>query len=120
VVYSTEPPGDVKLLPLPEEEFRKGNVKELGVLEDFRVRILPVLGEEITKNFSFEFLPDCIIIPGSLPSIFGLHAATYVLCELAGKPISNPLPVKNRRKLYEKMNRDLQLREQRITGEMIK
>jgi len=119
VVYSTEPPGDVKLLPLPEEEFRKGDVKELGVLEDFRVRILPVLGE-ITKNFSFEFFPNCLVIPGSLPSIFGLHAATYVLCELAGKPISNPLPVKNRRKLYEKMNRDLQLREQRITGEMIK
>ena len=44
VVYSTETPGDVKLLPLPEGEFQKGNVKELGVLEDFRVRILPVLG----------------------------------------------------------------------------
>ena len=46
VVYSTEAPGDVKLLPLPEGEFQKGNVKELGVLEDFRVRILPVLGED--------------------------------------------------------------------------
>lgn len=45
VVYSTEPPSDVKLLPLPEEEFQKGDVKELGVLEDFRVRILPVLGK---------------------------------------------------------------------------
>ena len=44
VVYSTEVPGDVKLLPLPEEEFQKGNVKELGVFDDFRVRILPVLG----------------------------------------------------------------------------
>lgn len=45
VVYSTEVPGDVKLLPLPEEEFKKGDVKELGVFDDFRVRILPVLGE---------------------------------------------------------------------------
>jgi tRNA A37 threonylcarbamoyladenosine dehydratase len=44
VVYSTEVPGDVKLLPLPEEEFQKGNVKELGVFDDFRVRILPVFG----------------------------------------------------------------------------
>ena len=44
VVYSTEVPGEVKLLPLPEEEFQKGNVKELGVFDDFRVRILPVLG----------------------------------------------------------------------------
>ena len=49
VVYSTEAPGDVKLLPLPEEEFQKGNVKELGVLEDFRVRILPVLGEDSVR-----------------------------------------------------------------------
>ena len=61
-----------------------------------------------------------LVPPGSLPSIFGLHAATYVLCELAGKPIANPLPVKNRRKLYEKMNRDLQLREQKIMNEIIK
>ena len=45
VVYSTEVPGEIKLLPLPEEEFQKGNVKELGVFDDFRVRILPVLGE---------------------------------------------------------------------------
>ncbi len=44
VVYSTEVPSDVKLLPLPEEEFQKGAVKELGVFDDFRVRILPVLG----------------------------------------------------------------------------
>lgn len=44
VVYSTEVPSDVKLLPLPEEEFQKGSVKELGVFDDFRVRILPVLG----------------------------------------------------------------------------
>jgi len=99
VVYSTEVPGDVKLLPLPEEEFQKGDVKELGVFDDFRVRILPVLGP--------------------LPSIFGLHIATYILCELAEKPISNPLPIKNRRKLYERMLRDLLQREQKFTGEII-
>jgi len=44
-VYSTEVPGDVKLLPLPEEEFKKGSVKELQAFDDFRVRILPVLGK---------------------------------------------------------------------------
>lgn len=44
VVYSTEVPGEVKLLPLPDEEFEKGAVHELGALDDFRVRILPVLG----------------------------------------------------------------------------
>jgi tRNA threonylcarbamoyladenosine dehydratase len=45
VVYSTEVPGPVKLLPLPDEEFEKGKVHELGAFDDFRVRILPVLGE---------------------------------------------------------------------------
>lgn len=95
VVYSTEVPGDVKLLPLPEEEFAKG-VHELSVLDNFRVRILPVLGP--------------------LPSIFGLYATTYVLCELAGRPIQNPLPVKNRKKLYERLLRDLLVRESRLIG----
>ncbi|RDB17094.1 tRNA threonylcarbamoyladenosine dehydratase [Hypsizygus marmoreus] len=99
VVYSTEVPGDVRLLPLPEEEFEKGPVKELGVFDDFRVRILPVLGP--------------------LPSIFGLNAATYILCELAGKPILNPLPIKNRKKLYERLLRDLLHRETKLTGETI-
>lgn len=44
VVYSTEVPGDVTLLPLPEDEFEKGKVGELAAIDDFRVRILPVLG----------------------------------------------------------------------------
>ncbi|KAF9497490.1 hypothetical protein BDN71DRAFT_1387472 [Pleurotus eryngii] len=99
VVYSTEVPGDVKLLPLPEEEFQKGPVKELGFFDDFRVRILPVIGP--------------------LPSIFGLNIATYILCGLAGKPILNPLPIKNRKKLYERLLRDLLHRESKLTGEII-
>ncbi|KAG0703571.1 hypothetical protein DFH29DRAFT_998396 [Suillus ampliporus] len=99
VVYSTEVPGDVKLLPLPEEEFQKGNVKELGIYDDFRVRILPVLGP--------------------LPSLFGLNIATYILCEMAGKPILNPLPIKNRKKLYERLLRDLLHRESKFVGQPI-
>ncbi|KAH7928885.1 ubiquitin-protein ligase molybdopterin-converting factor [Leucogyrophana mollusca] len=99
VVYTTEVPGDVKLLPLPEEEFQKGDVKELGVFDDFRVRILPVLGP--------------------LPSMFGLHIATYILCELAKKPILNPLPIKNRRKLYERLLRDFLHRESKLIGQTI-
>ena len=50
VVYSTEVPGEVGLLPLREEEFRKGDVKELGVFDDFRVRILPVLGACLSRR----------------------------------------------------------------------
>ncbi|KAE9402666.1 hypothetical protein BT96DRAFT_1017423 [Gymnopus androsaceus JB14] len=99
VVYSTEVPGDVKLLPLDEEEFKKGPVKELGVFDDFRVRILPVLGP--------------------LPSIFGLHIATYILCELAGKPILNPLAIKGRRKLYERLWKDLLHREEKLAGQTL-
>lgn len=99
VVYSTEVPGNVKLLPLPEEEFEKGNVKELNAFDDFRVRILPVLGP--------------------LPCMFGLHIASYIICDLAKKPILNPLPIKNRRKLYERLLRDLLHRESKLLGEQI-
>jgi hypothetical protein len=54
VVYSTEVPGEVKLLPLPEDEFKKGSVKELQAFDDFRVRILPVIG--------MSYPPACILI----------------------------------------------------------
>lgn len=43
--YSTEKPRpDLGLLPLDEEEFQKGKVDELHAMQNFRVRILPVLG----------------------------------------------------------------------------
>jgi hypothetical protein len=64
VVYSTEVPSDVKLLPLPEEEFQKGPVKELGVFDDFRVRILPVLGKRppliFLSSLTIEFQDLCL------------------------------------------------------------
>jgi tRNA threonylcarbamoyladenosine dehydratase len=100
VVYSTEVPSDVALLPLPDAELAKGAVDELAPLRDFRVRILPVLGP--------------------LPGLFGLHIATYVLCELAGRPIERPLPVRHRKKLYERMWKDLLHRESRIARKQIK
>jgi tRNA threonylcarbamoyladenosine dehydratase len=121
VAYSTEVPSDVKLLPLPEEEFQKGNVKELGVFDDFRVRILPVLGMVLffsTRKHHLELID--VRFRGPLPSIFGLHIATYILCELAEKPILNPLPIKNRKKLYERLLRDLLTRESKLTGHLLK
>jgi hypothetical protein len=64
---------------------------------------------------------DCMhSCAGPLPSIFGLNIATYILCELAEKPILNPLPIKNRRKLYERLLRDLKDRESKITKTDIK
>jgi hypothetical protein len=71
VVYSTEVPGEVKLLPLPEEEFQKGAVKELQAFDDFRVRILPVLGP--------------------LPAIFGLEIAIMP----RSNPVENSMPRSN-------------------------
>ena len=100
VVYSTEVPSDVALLPLADAELAKGSVDELAPLRDFRVRILPVLGP--------------------LPGLFGLHIASYVLCELAGHPLERPLPVRHRKKLYERMWKDLLHRESRIARKQIK
>jgi hypothetical protein len=100
VVYSTEVPSDVTLLPLSETELAKGAVDELAPLRDFRVRILPVLGP--------------------LPAIFGLHIATYVLCDIAGRPLERPVPVRHRKKLYERMWKDLLHRESRIARKQIK
>lgn len=67
VVYSTETPGEGKaeLLPLPDEEFQKGTVGDLGVLPDFRVRILPVLG--------------------TLPAMFGLTVANHIILHITGE-----------------------------------
>ena len=113
VVYSTETPNEVKLLPLPQEEFEKGKVNELGVFDDFRIRILPVIGTFRRRYVSFG---TEILTTGPLPSIFGLHIATYVLCELAHKPITNPLPIKNRHKTYERLLRDLTAREAKLAG----
>ena len=60
------------------------------------------------------------MVTGPLPAIFGLNIATYILCELAGKPISNPLPVKGRKKFNERLARDLQKREEKFLGHQIK
>ncbi|CDU23519.1 uncharacterized protein SPSC_02148 [Sporisorium scitamineum] len=90
-VYSTEK-SDTRLLPLDEEEFEKGNVDELAALEDFRVRILPVLGP--------------------LPAMFGLAVATFIICEIGGQKME-PLAFKGRRKLYEKLFHDLSVSESR-------
>jgi tRNA A37 threonylcarbamoyladenosine dehydratase len=67
VVYSIEQTGEGKatLLPLPEEEFKKGKVGDLGVLPDFRVRILPVLG--------------------TMPAVFGYTVANHVICSVSGE-----------------------------------
>lgn len=95
VVYSSERPGPGKaeLLPLPDEEFEKGNVGELSVLKDFRVRILPVLG--------------------TMPAIFGLSVANHIMLEISGYP-HDYLTSKGREKLYEGVHATLQAYEAKL------
>ncbi|AQZ12407.1 YHR003C and YKL027W [Zygosaccharomyces parabailii] len=82
VVFSAEKPDPrkAKLLPLPDEEYEKGQVGELSALKDFRVRILPVLG--------------------TMPGIFGLTIATWIITKVSGYPM-NPIEGKNRIKIYD-------------------
>jgi hypothetical protein len=96
VVFSTERPGPGKaeLQPLSEEEFAKGNVGELGVLADFRVRILPVLG--------------------TMPAIFGLAVANHVILSIADYP-HEYLPSKSRDKMYDGILGALQGSEERLS-----
>lgn len=99
MVYSTEIPSDVKLLPLDEEEFKRGAVKELQAFDDFRVRIMPVLGP--------------------LPAIFGLNIATYILLDLAGKPLTDYMEIKNRKRVYQSLERGLSDREAKVQGKKL-
>lgn len=103
VVYSTEKPGPGKaqLLPLAESEFAQGNVNELGVLPDFRARILPVLG--------------------TMPAVFGYVVANHVILSLTEYP-REEIPIKGREKLYDAILSNLQGIEERlvsVAGEMV-
>lgn len=95
VVFSTEKTarGKAQLLPLPEEEFNKGKVGELGVLPEFRVRILPVLG--------------------TMPAVFGLCIANHVMLELTGYP-HEYMQSKARTKMYDSILANLQGVEERL------
>jgi hypothetical protein len=95
VVFSSEKtgPGKAQLLPLPEDEFEKGSVGELGVLPDFRVRILPVLG--------------------TMPAVFGLCVANHVMLEISDYP-HDYLASKARDKMYDGILAQLQGLEERV------
>ncbi|CAK9440407.1 uncharacterized protein LODBEIA_P45070 [Lodderomyces beijingensis] len=95
VVFSAEKPDPrkAKLLPLPEEEFARGSVDELSALQDFRVRILPVLG--------------------TMPGMFGLAIATHILTSVAGYPME-PIEGKNRYKVYDDLVKSLAAQQGRL------
>jgi hypothetical protein len=95
-VFSFEKPGPGKaqLLPLSEEEFAKGEVGELGVLPDFRVRILPVLG--------------------TMPAVFGYTIANHIICDISGYPNDYNAGGKGRHKMYDSLHGGLQATEERL------
>ena len=90
VVFSTEKPGPGKaqLQPVNEKEVEKGSVGSLGVLPDFRVRILPVLG--------------------TMPALFGYTLANHVICSVAGYPLEYRVGDRGRDKMYDGMGVTLQ------------
>lgn len=95
-IFSTEKPGTGKaaLLPITDAEVEKGNVSDLGVLPDFRVRILPVLG--------------------TMPAVFGYTAANHVICSVAEYPTDYRVGERGREKMYEAMLSALQGLEERL------
>ncbi|OUM51768.1 hypothetical protein BVG19_g892 [[Candida] boidinii] len=95
VVFSAEKPDPRKanLLPLADEEFEKGKVDELTALQNFRVRILPVLG--------------------TMPSMFGLTIATFIITTVSGYPVE-PIEGKNRYKVYDSILQSLAGQQSRI------
>jgi tRNA A37 threonylcarbamoyladenosine dehydratase len=96
VVFSTEKPGPGKaqLLPIADEEVERGNVDKLGVLPEFRVRILPVLG--------------------TMPAVFGYTVANHVICSVAGYPLDYRIGDKGREKMYDGILSSLQGLEERL------
>lgn len=95
VAFSAEKPDPrkAKLLPLPDDEYEKGKVGELSALKDFRVRILPVLG--------------------TMPGIFGLTIATWVLTKVSGYPMEQ-IEGRNRIKFYDGIYQSLAAQMSRI------
>ncbi|OTB07416.1 hypothetical protein M426DRAFT_318104 [Hypoxylon sp. CI-4A] len=98
-VYSTEQTGEGKaeLLPLPEDEFQKGKVGELGVLPEFRVRILPVLG--------------------TMPAVFGYTVANHIILSVTGYPLDY-VAGKGRDKMYDGLLAAVQGGEEKILRHM--
>ncbi|KAK4519841.1 3-hydroxy-3-methylglutaryl-coenzyme A (HMG-CoA) reductase isozyme [Mucor velutinosus] len=97
VAYSTEKPHHVKLLPLEEEKIEDRD--EFSALPDFRARILPVLG--------------------TIPSMFGMAIATYIILKLADYPDFDPLSVKLRDGLYGRVHKELLNREVKTFKEKV-
>ncbi|ORY50775.1 hypothetical protein BCR33DRAFT_494929 [Rhizoclosmatium globosum] len=95
VVYSTEKPGKVKLLPMEDEKVDEAD--QYAALPNFRSRILPVLG--------------------TLPALFGMAMASFVICQL-GDFEMQPLPTKLRPKTYENILKNIKMNKKPEDGDL--
>lgn len=87
-IYSSEK-SVCKLLPLDPEQAK--NPDEFGNVENFRIRVIPVLG--------------------TMPALFGQSAAAYVLCDLAGQQFKPEAIARLSRDQRNKLHQKLQQRE---------
>ncbi|KAG7338149.1 UBA/THIF-type NAD/FAD binding protein [Nitzschia inconspicua] len=100
IIYSSEKTV-MKLADLTEEQQEQRDKSQFGAVDNFRIRILPVLGP--------------------LPAIMGQSLAAVALCELGQKPIHQPVTGERvgknvRHKIYQ----HLTTREQKIrSGDLI-
>ncbi|KAF9112837.1 hypothetical protein BGX27_002716 [Mortierella sp. AM989] len=88
VVFSTEKPHKAK--PFTEDATQSGRTVEYRPLPNFHSSPLPVLGP--------------------LPAMFGMSMATFITCKIAGWSM-DPLPVKFRMELYQRLHRELKAQE---------
>eukprot|EP00873_Tetraselmis_striata_P028405 jgi/Tetstr1/448669/TSEL_035911.t3 len=90
VVLSVEKP-TCKLLPIEQAVGAGANPLDFQVVPNFRVRTIPVLG--------------------TLPAMFGMAAATSIICTLAGRPFEPDRPLQLTTKQYERQLSRLEERE---------
>lgn len=94
-IFSSEPA--VKSL-MPLGDAQAANPDDFGLLAGFRLRVIPVLG--------------------TVPALFGQAVAGHALCELAGKPIADPVPAPGLSlSALTKLTNRLQSREAKVHGE---
>lgn len=96
VVYSTEKPSNIQLLPLSDSQIDEAH--DYAPLPHFRSRILPVLG--------------------TIPALFGNAMASFVITKIAAFP-TDPLPMKHRRKVFEKYYNDF-VRSENVARNVLK
>ncbi|KAF9985726.1 hypothetical protein BGZ65_010039 [Modicella reniformis] len=104
VVYSTEKPY------LAEPTITKVNASQQKPHDSDKD------DEEYTPLANFSGYSEAILpILMPLPAMFGMSMATFIICKIAGWAME-PLPIKFRMELYQRLHRDLKAREDELSS----